>query len=96
MAHINNLKMLYWDIVQELLSYSEYVDYYESIDSENAENKITELCIKYNIVDQDWFDARLKHDAIHRYCDIILVLGSYFTEPAIQPEKRMFINTKKE
>jgi hypothetical protein len=85
MVHGNLIRMLYWDIVQEI----------KNSDDINNLNSILQRCKNYNIINQQWIDERLGFTTIELYCEIILSLGSYTSSSAIEPEKSMFINTKK-
>lgn len=96
MVNKNALRLLYWDIVNEIEISANDSDYIGSgIEVDNS-SSIFERCLHYNIVDQEWFDQRLKATAIELYCEIILVLGSHVSLSRLEPEQGMFINSKSE
>jgi len=96
MVHTNLLRILYWDIVQEIQNIT-CDQYYDGSGTElDNSNSIFQRCKDYSLVTQQWLDERSNFTTIELYCEIILALGCYTSSSAIEPEPGMFINTKKQ
>ena len=68
-------KALLWRITRHIQDMSDIYDYYGSEEYTDAEIDIHNGAIKLGIVDQDWYDKRLKATFHELLCELIYVVG---------------------
>lgn len=68
-------KALLWRITRHIQDMSDIYDYYGSEEYTDAEIDIHNAAIKLGIVDQDWYDKRLKATFHELLCELIYVVG---------------------
>ena len=59
----------------EIVKHKENVDYWGTEENINNENIIFDYVLKENIVNQDWFDNRLKYTSVEMLEDILTELN---------------------
>ena len=68
-------KALLWRIIRHIQDMEAIYDYEGSEAFTDAEIDIHNGAIKLGIVDQDWYDNRLKHTFHELLCELIYVIG---------------------
>ena len=59
----------------EIVKHKENIDYWGTEENINNENIIFDYVLKENIVNQDWFDNRLKYTSVEMLEDILTELN---------------------
>ena len=76
-------KALLWRICRHMQDMREVYDYYGSEEYTDAEIDIHNGAIKLGIVDQDWYDRRLKATFDELLCELIYVIGLHHMKQRI-------------
>jgi hypothetical protein len=69
-------KKLYWKIVKHIKFLCDDEDYFGSDHYAWTEKFLYEELIKNNYLDEEFFDERLKYDAVEIWCEVIYALGA--------------------
>lgn len=77
-------KALLWRISRHMQDMHEIYDYYGSEEYTDAEIDIHNAAINLGIVDQDWYDRRLKATFDELLCELIYVIGLHHMKQKVE------------
>lgn len=76
---------LLWAITKQLKELTDERDEYDiSFSLEDNEAKIFRTAMELGIVDQEWFDGRLKATQVELFCELLYVVGLHHMKETIQ------------